>query len=397
MMHMESASPRSAGCLPGLAALLGMLVMPHQALAQRPGSPSVEARVAEAVCDKQVVVLGELPSHGEARGFQAKARIVELLVDRCGFDALLFEAPVYEFVGFREAVAQGRAVPRQLDRAVGRIWWTRELAGWRRWLFQRATAGGLVLGGLDDQVSGATSDHARAALPGLVAAWSPAGSASECRQAVERHVHWRYDEAGQRFDEPERIRLQRCARAAADSLASRAGRGAGAPERVMAENLAGYFDRERGSPGARDRDEAMYRNLLWHRGRMPRGSKLIVWTATVHAARQQGNLRQKPLGAWLAEQWGDRLAVIGFSAFSGRSSMAGMPSRPLPEAPPGSLEALATGAGADPAFLDPSALRRMGSAPSRLFGGFTSADWSTRFDGVVVFREEVPPVFEEWR
>jgi erythromycin esterase-like protein len=397
MMLMESASTRSAGRLPGLVALLGVLVMPHPAWARQADSTSVEARVVEAVCDKQVVVLGELPSHGEAHAFQAKARIVERLVDGCGFDALLFEAPMYEFVGFQEALAEGRAVPSQLDRAIGRFWWTRELADWRRWLFDRATAGGLVLGGLDDQASGATSDHARATLPGLVAAWSPARSASECRQAVERNLYWRYDEAGQRFDEPERIRLQRCARLAADALASRAGQRAGTPERVMAENLAGFFDRQRGSPGARDRDEAMYRNLLWHGGRMPRGSKLIVWTATVHAARQQGDLRDKPLGAWLAEQWGDRLAVIGFSAFAGRSSMAGMPSRPLPEAPPGSLEALATGAGADRAFLDSSALRRIGSAPSRLFGGFASADWSARFDGVVVFREQVAPVFEEWR
>lgn len=394
-MLLEAASIRYVGGLLGLAALL--LVGPPQAWAQRTGSPPVEARVAEAVCDREVVVLGELPSHGEARAFQAKARIVELLVDRCGFDALLFEAPVYEFVGFREAVAQGRAAPAQLDRAIGRFWWTRELAGWRRWLFHRATAGGLVLGGLDDQASGATSDHARATLPGLVAAWSPAGSASECEQAVARNLHWRYDEAGQRFDEPERIRLQRCARAAADALAARAGQGTGTPERIMAENLASFFDRQRGSPGARDRNEAMYRNLLWHRGRMPRGSKLIVWTATVHAARRQGELREKPLGARLAERWGDRLAVIGFSAFAGRSSTAGMPSRPLPEAPPGSLEALATRADTSLAFLDRSALRRIGSAPSRLFGGFTSADWSTRFDGVVVVREEVAPTFEDWR
>lgn len=397
MMLMERASARYLRRLLGLSALLGLLVSPPQAWAQRADdSPSVEARVAEAVCDRQVVVLGELPSHGEARGFQAKARIVELLVDRCGFDALLFEAAVYDFLGFQEALAQGRAVPAQLDRAIGGFWWTRELADWRRWLFRQATAGRLVLGGLDDQVS-ATSDHARATLPGLVAASSPAGSASECRQAVERNLHWRYDDAGQRFDEPERIRLQRCARLAADALAARAGQGAGTPERVMAENLASYFDRQRGSPGARDRDEVMYRNLLWHRGRMPRGSKLIVWTATVHAARQQGARPEKPLGTWLAEQWGDRVAVIGFSAFAGQSSRAGTPIEPLPQAPPGSLEALATGADTALAFLDRPALRRIGSAPSRLFGSFTSANWSTRFDGVVVVREEVAPTFEEWR
>ena len=395
-MLIESTSPRYVGRLLGLAALLGLLVGPPEARAQRADSQSVAARVAEAVCDKQVVVLGELPSHGEARAFQAKARIAELLIDRCGFDALLFEAPVYDFLGFQEAVAQGRAEPSQLDRAIGRFWWTRELAGWRRWLFQQATAGRLVLGGLDDQVS-ATSHYARATLPGLVAAALPAGSASECGQAVERNLHWRYDEAGQRFDETERILLQRCARLAADAMAARAGQGAGTPRRVMAENLASFFDRQRGSPGARDRDEVMYRNLVWHGGRMPRGSKLIVWTATVHAARQQGDLRDRPLGARLAERWGDRLAVIGFTAFAGHSSMAGTPSVPLPEAPPGSLEALATGADTAVAFLDRSALRRIGSAPSRLFGRFTSADWSASFDGVVVVREEVAPTFEEWR
>jgi erythromycin esterase-like protein len=393
-MPVKSTSLRYVGRLLGSAALL---ILPSQAWAQQPtDSLAAEARVVDAVCAKQVVVLGELPSHGESRAFQAKARIVERLVERCGFDALLFEAPVYEFVGFREAVAQGRAAPAQLDRAIGRFWWTRELAGWRRWLFHRATAGGLVLGGLDDQAGGATSDHALATLPGLVAAWSPAGSASECEQAVARNLHWRYDEAGQRFDEPERIRLQRCARAAADALAARAGRGAATPERVMAENLASYYDRQRGSPGARDRDEAMYRNLLWHRERMSRDAKIIVWTATVHAARLQGGRPEKPLGARLAEQWGDRLAVIGFTALGGRSSMAGMPSRPLPDAPPGSLEALATGSGAAAAFLDASALRRIGTVPSRLLGRFTSADWSDYFDGVVVFREEVAPTFEKW-
>jgi erythromycin esterase-like protein len=93
---------------------------------------SAEARAVEEICDRQVVVLGELPSHGESRGFQAKARIVELLVAQCGFDVLLFEGPFYEFLGFQEAVNDGRAAPMQLDRAIGGIWLTRELAGWRR-------------------------------------------------------------------------------------------------------------------------------------------------------------------------------------------------------------------------------------------------------------------------
>jgi hypothetical protein len=30
-------------------------------------------------------------------------------------------------------------------------------------------------------------------------------------------------------------------------------------------------------------------------------------------------------------------------------------------------------------------------------GSFTAADWSTYFDGVVVIREEVAPVFDQWQ
>jgi erythromycin esterase-like protein len=291
-------------------------------------------------------------------------------------------------------VEQQTAVASQLDRAIGRFWRTRELTGWRRWLFRRATEGGLVLGGLDDQVS-VTSDYARATLPSLVAASSPPRDASECEEAVARHLHWRYS-TSRPFDEPEKIRLQHCVREAADAVI-RAEGDRGTPEQAMLESFAGYVDRQRGVPAAVDRDEAMSRNALWYLGRMPAGSKVIIWTATVHAARRQGQLPQQPLGARLAVRWEERLAAIGFTAYAGFSSMAGQPSKPLPEAPPGSLEARATRGNVPWAFLDASALRSLGPAPSRLLGSFTAADWSTYFDGVVVIREEVAPVFDPWK
>jgi erythromycin esterase-like protein len=124
---------------------------------------------------------------------------------------------------------------------------------------------------------------------------------------------------------------------------------------------------------------------------------VIIWTATVHASREKGALPQQPLGARLAVQWGRRLAVVGFTAFTGWSSMAGQPSKPLPQAPPGSLEAQATGGNVPWAFLNESALRRIGHAPSRLLGSFTEADWSAYFDGVVVIRQEIAPLFDPWK
>jgi erythromycin esterase-like protein len=372
----------------GLA--LALTASSLQACVRESGPVSVEARIAEAFCDRRIVLLGELPSHGEARGFDAKARIVELLVDECGFDAVLFEAPIYDFLGLHEAMSEGQAVPAQLDRAIGGVWLTRELSDWRDWLFEQAAEGRLTLGGLDDQVS-ASSDYARATLPDLVTLSVLEQDAPECRLAVARNLNWRYD-AEQQFDEEERLRLQRCARAAADRAAGEHGRDVEPTEQVMLENLASLYDRQ-ANPGGPDRDEVMYRNLRWHGDRMPE-SRLVIWTATVHAARSQGDRETWPLGTWLSEEWGDRLASVGFTAFTGQSSMAGGPIQQLSEAPEGSLEALVTSVDSTRVYLSAATLGEIGVVPSRLFGMFTSADWSVFFDGVLVIREEMAPAFE---
>jgi len=109
-----------------------------------------------------------------------------------------------------------------------------------------------------------------------------------------------------------------------------------------------------------------------------------------------------PLGARLAERWGDQLAVIGFTALRGQWSRAGRPSQPLAPLPLHALEAraLAAGAAGDAAgwaYLDWAALRSLGSVPSRLFGKITTTDWSTAFDGVLVIRDETAPTFEPRR
>ena len=122
-----------------------LLVLPMHVRAQRVDSTSAESRLVKTVCERQIVVLGELPSHGEGRTFQAKASIVRRLVEECGFNALLFESPIYDFLGLQDAITKGQATLSQLDRAIGRFWLTRELSDWRQWLFQQTTNGALVL------------------------------------------------------------------------------------------------------------------------------------------------------------------------------------------------------------------------------------------------------------
>lgn len=383
------------------------------------------AHVAAAVCSKRVVLLGELPEHGEARGFGVKKRVVERLVSNCGFRAVLFEAASYDFFGFERAIATSARASADTDpvdslelalaRAIGGLWWTRELAEWRRWLVREAVAGRVAVGGLDDQPS-ATAAYARATLPGVVGAAAPPARAAECREAVARYVSWGYT-ATLPYDSTERTRLADCARLAADrAAAARTSTARPAerrtPEEVILDNLASHFARERGAAerGAAappDRDLVMARNLAWWSARLPRDAKIVVWTATTHAARAPGAqpvlpLGVPPLGARLAERWGDRLAVIGFTALQGHWARSGQPSQPLAPLPPNSLEARTLGPGAASdapgwAYLDRAALRSLGPVPSRLFGRVTTTDWSTVFDGVLVIRDEIAPTFEPRR
>ena len=387
-MNRRSARTSAArlACLVGIA-LAATSVVPR---AQGRAPEAIVDRLMAATCDKRVVLLGELPSHGEAHAFDVKSRIVDRLVATCGFTAVLFEAPVYDFVGLARAIEARTAMQAQVDEAIGRFWWTRELAPWRRSLFEAGAARRLTLGGLDDQVS-ITSRYARAALPGLVASALPASRAAECRQIVDRHLRWTYD-AAHPFDGAERDRFHACAQDAANATATRAS--ANGSDRIMLENLARYAARQRadGTPG---RDTSMFRTLQWYVERLPANSRVVVWTATVHAAKQRGTGPEMPLGALAAERWGDRVASIGFTASAGASSMAGRPARPLSAMPPGSLEATAT-RDTPWALLDAAALRGLGAVPSRLLGGARSATWADAFDAVVVIGEEVAPTFDPW-
>ena len=173
-----------------LIACTAAVALPQVGTAARTQERTAQAivdGVVDAVCQKQIVLLGELPSHGEAHTFDAKSRIADRLIAECGFTSILFEAPIYDFIGLERAAAARTATPEQLDNAIGRFWWTRELAPWRRALFEAVTRRRVAVGGLDDQVS-ITSHYAEATLPRLIAAASSESAATECRQAVSRNV-----------------------------------------------------------------------------------------------------------------------------------------------------------------------------------------------------------------
>ena len=144
-------------------------------------------------------------------------------------------------------------------------------------------------------------------------------------------------------------------------------------------------------PGARA--AGMWRNLQWYRAHWPTGSRIVVWTASVHAHRQRVQPADPvPLGEQLRQSLGRAVASIGFTALEGAHGRAGA-IQELPAAIDGSLEDLALGGRSGSlGVLDHTALCAAGRRPARVFdyGQWLELDWSAHFDAVVVVREERP-------
>lgn len=145
------------------------------------------------------------------------------------------------------------------------------------------------------------------------------------------------------------------------------------------------------------RDRSMYLNFRWLLSQLPPHSKVIVWAATVHAAKElntvAGYESRIPLGSYIHRDFRSRAFALGFSAYSGSYAMVGQPVRPLSPSPPTSLESQSlAGRDSDTVYISWSELRKIGLIAARPLGtSFTTARWEKVLDGLVIFRHEHAP------
>jgi erythromycin esterase-like protein len=348
-------------------------------------------RVITDLCDEQVVLLGEA-DHGDGRTWARKAEIVRALVETCAFDTLLVEGGIYDFLALEQRYAAGTADVTDMTNAVGAVWsGAAEAQPWIAYLDGAARAGTLRVGGLDDQLH-STAYYAQRELPAVLAASLSGPRRSACESTITRHTTWAYDEAHP-YSPQSHAELVGCLEEIVRALGSKAS----APEhRVMATSLLRAVSREFGMDGlavTNARDASMFDNFEWHRRRRGKAGKLIVWCATIHAAKDLAEIDSlrglTPLGQHIHRVYGDRAAAVGFTARAGASQSRGRELRELGAAPPDSLEARAGESALR--YLDATALAALGTIEARPLGHvFHRARWDRILDGLVVLDREDP-------
>lgn len=286
------------------------------ALADNRPASGIDALVAH-VCDRGIVVLGEDSAHGSGVTIAAKAAIVERLATQCGFGAIAFESQVYDFLALESGLRAGRLTqPGQVYNAIGGLWsTTAEIEPQVAFLHRNAAAGRMRLLGIDPQLGGATQTWSRENHAARLASALPEAERPRCLHGIDQLARWRYT-SEKPYDAAARNVLRSCA-ASVERNARSSGSPAAAETAWMATNLAAFAGMSDGDAIA-VRERMMFRNVDWHMRRLPRGTKLVVWCATIHAikgAHRKTSVAR--LGTLLHRKYGRRVASIGFSAISG--------------------------------------------------------------------------------
>lgn len=383
--------------------LLAALALAAATPADEPRAWEPALRAAERdLCGKQVALLGEDGAHGEGKSVAFRAVLIRRLVTRCGYRAIFFEASHADFLVIDRAARRGRPLTEAMIlSAIGRKWSQDvELAPLVAFLAAEARARRVTLGGLDDQLGSAGAFYSLEAMPGELAQFLPAGRREQCGAALRQRVRWEYSDASH-HDPASIARLQTClAEMRAATSASPADPDLRDERLQMIASAEADVSRDFLPTKAivAGRDRSMYRNFRWLAARLRPGTKIIVWAANQHAAKDAALdpdfTAGENLGAYIHAAYGRRAFALGFSAASGSFRWSRGEFRPIVPAAPGSLEAVLTAGAGEAAYAGPARLQSLGDRSSVLFSFQkpVSARWSRMFDGLVVFRASRPPV-----
>jgi erythromycin esterase len=382
--------------------------------------------IGRAIGSARIVMLGE-GQHGEGTTHAGKARLVRYLHERKGFDVLVFESGFYECQKAWEAILAGKRATVAAESAVMRAWsWSTEAAPLMPYLESQARGSHpLFLAGFDPQFTGSAKRQRQPELReylktlDLAAEFSDAGpiwtglswletfapnpDPTAPAPAEQARFLSELDRLGKRIDARAHDARARFWLQVLDSAR------AYAKERYYF--LVDPDDKEWTSFNMRDSQSG--RNLLFLANDQYKGRKLIVWSATIHAAHDLPSVSPRThlsyakilnAGQVVWDALGSQTYTIGFVSLGGTTSLGPGPERLTiknDQQPEREIEELLGDAGFQFAFLD---YRRRPSGGdwlrqpliSRPFGEEAMlARWPDVLDGLVFIRDQQPAHFDD--
>ena len=391
-----------------LLLLFFVVAHPANAIAPQDSGDEIALKVVtHQLCQRQVVMLGESASHGDGHTEAFKVALVEKLVNECGFDSVFFEASHYEFININRHLRGSKAVSvDQVSAAIGGLWkFDQEFQPLVPFLLEKAVAGKIFLGGIDDQLGELGQDYANVVMIGNLTMVLPQPESQECGLALHRRIYSEDAEADG-YPKSDRAEISTCLSDIRSYYAEDKSKDRTNDEEwlEMIDATQRWISRD-SLPDAEQivaRDKSMFRNFQWLRRQRPRRHKVILWAATVHIAKQAdptwADHTGTNFGSFVHQEYGARAFSLGFAVLTG-TYRRGHDVHDQPTAPRDSVEVQALGeSGLDAVYVGPAQLKAMGTRPGAIFRhSYQTLKWSNFLDGVVVFRMEFPPTSKRQR
>jgi erythromycin esterase-like protein len=338
---------------------------------------------------------------------QFKVELVRRLIDECSYSAFFIESGIYDFLNIQKRLKTGQPVDEQMiAAAIGGLWAAHEVEPLIPFLLEKARTGKVVLGGLDDQLGRGT--YAQLTMPSDLVEYLQGDAKTQCLATLQKHMLWRYDDKSP-YSPKDKSLILGCLDSLETAISKTQSRSAPFREYDIAtvESLKRSFARDFPLSGRADidptiqnfnaRDESMYLNFRWLRSHLPDHSRVILWAASNHIAkdlsRVPGLERFVSMGSYIYRDFKNQSFALGFSAYSGSYGMVRQPARQLKAAPNSSLEGRAfANNDSDTHYFQSSQIRKLGPVSARPLGSeFQTARWDEVLDGILLFREEHPP------
>lgn len=347
--------------------------------------------VINDTCDKKIVLLGEDSAHGSGKTMETKIEIVKRLIDECGFSSVLFESPVYEFSNYARLASKNAASEDQLAQSIGGLWSNaKPMIPFIAFLHNKSINGQIKIAGIDSQF-GANQPFSQELLSAKLSKYLDKRKQQSCETELYQYLNWLYSKENP-YNKETLLRIESCVSAMKSS--SHEGLLANAEnttDQFMVDNFYKLLEFAKGNY-FNLRDKAMAENVNWHLSNSTDNDKVIIWCATIHAAKTLSPLSvdRIPMGYYLKQIYEDKMISIGFSALSGQY---GRTASKIKNIEPVAMEKNALSNSAESIkYLSNKDLKRLGSIKGQpiQYNNIKSVNWSSILDGIIVLRNEKP-------
>ncbi len=342
-------------------------------------------KLVKFACNKEILIVGE-SAHSDGGTLAFKSKILPKLVNECGYKAIIFEASYLDFEKINQITKPNENYDRSLFLSAWGGNWNQysEVSTFADFIGSQSP-NKLKIFGMDFQIGSRDAFYSMGAMSDELGDVIIGSDGEKCKSLLNPENRTWVD------DMPLKAPIDDCLAKVIYGLGQRTDSGA-----VFLRKIANAYRKGNQYIGlSRDalndlRDYNMANQIIEIKNSLPKGTKIIIWTANAHAALG-GLYKGRSLAQVLKAKLGKSVFSIGITAASGSLAWHADNADEKINPKPGSLESYYK-PGGEFSILNKSELQSLGKIDGQVLLGHEhqTKDWSKLFDSIVILKTEFP-------